>query len=194
MAEEAIRKYQEGADGETPKMSRRDSATLASVYSDDSNLDATRPPNPFQNASIVSKLFFIWPRYLMEKKDKSRTEATLPDLLEADTSSSNLHSFQEMWENEKKRANVVMQQYHQSKSVVTIPTDAYPSLSRAIVKHFMSTLWFVQPCMFLYFVGKLAQTFVLGCLLQSIERGDGKGLIWAGMLSLGGIVSMTSQQ
>ena len=172
--------------------------TFASTLSEDSNSDAQpRPHNPLENASILSKLFFIWPRILMEKKDKPATEADLPDILQADTSVFNFLDFQNMWTGEKERADEVMKQYHQDAKIArsvppSPPKKAYPSLPRAIVKNFMSTLWFVQPCMFISSVAKLVQAFALGCLLQSIERRDGNSIMWAGLLSLSGIISIIS--
>jgi len=192
---------QDDAGGETHKSKRRyslGSSTIVSSSSEESNMraQATYPPNPFEHASILSKLFFIWPRNLMEKKDYSVSEADLPTLLEADSSAVNLRHFQELWENEKQRADRVMKQYLQDTKNAgnrsSPPKKAYPSLSRAIVRHFMSTLWFVQPCMLLSSVGKLTQAVALGYLLQSIEKRDGNGLMWAGILSLSGIISIIS--
>ena len=173
------------------------SATFVSTFSEDTNMcfQTNRSPNPFEHASFLSKLFFIWPRHLMErKKDECVTEADLPGILEEDSSAFNFRQFQNIWQNEKQRADEVMRQYHQDaktvRGVPSPPKKAYPSLSRAIVKHFFFTLWFVQPCMLFSSVGKLVQAISLGCLLQSIESRDGNGLMWAGILSLSGFVSI----
>lgn len=204
MSEEECHNSQEdGDEGRSSKTFRAHrfslgSAAFVSTFSEDGSRDAQpRPHNPLENASVLSKLFFTWPRNLMEKKDKPATEADLPDVLEADTSAFNLKDFQEMWESEKKRADEVTNQYHQDVKMndslpPSPPKEAYPSLSRAIVNHFMSTLWLVQLCMFLSSVGKLVQAFALGCLLQSIERRDGNSIMWALLLSGSGIVSIIS--
>eukprot|EP00985_Skeletonema_marinoi_P017655 scaffold9736_cov144-Skeletonema_marinoi.AAC.24 len=166
---------------------------------DDDNTDEhLRSPSPLTNASIISKVFFIWPSALMVKKAKLTSEESLPDVIEADTATFNLRTFQEMWDSEKERAGEVMKKYHLDANISSIirpsspPKEAYPNLFRAIVKHFMSRLCFVQLCMFISSVGKLVQAYALGCLLQSIETRDGNSIRWAGLLSLSGIVSITS--
>mmetsp|Transcript_26741 Transcript_26741/g.45511 ORF Transcript_26741/g.45511 Transcript_26741/m.45511 type:complete len:217 (+) Transcript_26741:1600-2250(+) len=204
MVEEACFDSQEvGKGGSSKKKDRRfslGSVTHVSTFSiDDDNTDAhLRSPSPLAHASIISKVFFIWPSALMVKKAKLTSEESLPDVIEADTSTFNLRTFQEMWDSEKERAGEVMKKYHLDANISSIirpsspPKEAYPNLFRAIVKHFMSRLCFVQLCMFISSVGKLVQAYALGCLLQSIETRDGNSIRWAGLLSLSGIVSITS--
>lgn len=163
-----------------------------------------RPPNPFANASLISKLLFIWPYSLMVKKDNQDEEdcspaieeSDLPDVLDCDSSEVNLRKFQELWEKEKERAAKVMQQHkakeEKSGTAMIVPKAATPSLARAIKNDFLSTLWFIQPCMFASAVGKLVQALALGFLLQSFELQDGKGYIWAGLLVLSGLVVLMS--
>ena len=173
------------------------SATHVSSFSaeDDYTDVELYSPSPFEKASILSKLFFIWPSTLMEK-GKPTSEANLPDVIEADRSIFNLQDFQEIWDSEKDRAGEVMQKFYLdakiSSSPQRTPKEAYPNLSRAIVKHFMSRNWYIQPCFFISSVGKLVQAYALGCLLQSIERRDGNSIRWAGVLSLSGIISIIS--
>ncbi len=122
-------------------------------------------------------------------------ESDLPDCLKADSSHENFRQFQQMWEAEKQRAANVMEAHilHQKKNPNNpraIPRTAYPSLHRALVRDFMSTLWFVQPFMCASSTARLVQAIALGYLLQSFEvdNTDGNGYLWAGILVLSGFV------
>ena len=177
-----------------------------------------RPPHPFLVASPLSKLLFIWPYNFMDQKKWSGTgisnnddasseennsggakrfilESDLPDCLQADSSEENFRQFQEMWEAEKRRAANVMEQHimkqkKNNKKIKAIPRTAYPSLHRALVRDFMSTLWFVQPFMMCSSTARLVQAIALGYLLQSFEvtNNNGNGYLWAGILVLSGFV------
>ena len=191
----------EEADGEgSSKQDHRfslGSAThdLSSLSTDEDDTDMELySPSPFQKASIISKLFFIWPKTFMEKKGKPISEATLPDVVEADTSTFNLQDFQELWNSELERAGEAMKQYHLDAKTTRRfpPKEAYPNLPRAIAKHFISQHWYIQPCFFISSVGKLVQAYALGCLLQSFERRDGNSIRWAGLLSLSGMIAIIS--
>ena len=199
MIEEASLDSQEAGEGSSKKDHRFSlgSAThdLSSLSSDDYDTDMELySPSPFQKASILSKLFFIWPKTLMEKKGTPISEATLPDVIEADTSTFNLQDFQEIWNSELERAGEAMKQYHLDGKATRRfpPKEAYPNLPRAIVKHFICQHWYIQPCFFISSVCKLVQAYALGCLLQSIERRDGNSFRWAGLLSLSGIIAIVS--
>ena len=138
-----------------------DRPSLATVLSRDSNTNDTafdeRPPHPFENASFLSKMFFIWPLKLMKgASDESFDEGNLPDVLYEDSSAENLYKFRVVWMAEKRRASEVMEQHKQSEKDVP-PKSAYPSLCRAFMKDYISSLWFVQPIMFLLSAAKLLQ-------------------------------------
>mmetsp|Transcript_4521 Transcript_4521/g.10242 ORF Transcript_4521/g.10242 Transcript_4521/m.10242 type:complete len:1111 (+) Transcript_4521:249-3581(+) len=172
----------------------------------DEPLQQQRPVHPFLQASCLSKLLFIWPYHLMNnKKNRVHTdsdnnngnaraaieESDLPDVLEDDTSEANLHRFQEMWDAEIQRAAKV-KEYHLThhKKQKPLPKAAYPSLHRAIVKDFLRTMWYVQPCMAAATAAKLTQALALGYLLQTFEVEDAgrDGYMWAGVLVLSGFV------
>lgn len=174
----------------------------------------SRPPHPFLAASPLSKLLFIWPYSFMDQKKWSGTssdvssentndaakpfilESDLPDCLKADSSEENFRRFQDMWEAEKQRAAKVMEQHimkqkkSKKRNKKAIPRTAYPSLHRALVRDFMSTLWFVQPFMCASSTARLVQALALGYLLQSFEvaNDNGDGYLWAGVLVLSGFV------
>ena len=160
---------------------------------------AERPVHPFVEATPLSKLLFIWPYALMNKTHPDGTkhiieESDLPDVLPDDSSKVNLTAFQNMWNEEKARAAKVMEHYEvqsKSKKGMKVPSAAYPSLRRALVRDFLKTLWFVQPIMGLAAVCKMAQAVALGYLLQSFEENNGSGYLWAGvMVGTGFIVLM----
>ena len=168
---------------------------LSSFSTDDDDTDMELySSSPYQKASILSKLFFIWPKTLMEKKGKPISEASLPDVIKADTSTFKLQDFQELWNSELERADKAMKQYHSDAKTTSRfpPKEAYPNLPRAIAKHFISQHWYIQPCFFISSVGKLVQAYALGCLLQSIEKRDENSIRWAGLLSLSGIIAIVS--
>ena len=180
----------------------------------ESSHDSSRPPHPFTAASPLSKLLFIWPYSFMDQKkwsgigkdngsadnnDNAKPfilESDLPDCLEADSSETNFNQFQQMWEAEKQRAAKVMEQHFKQQQNkkrsdrAPIPRAAYPSLHRALVRDFMSTLWFVQPFMCASSTARLVQAVALGYLLQSFDvaHGNSDGYLWAGILVLSGFV------
>jgi len=194
-------------------MIQLENTTMSDGEKDKCSIDSIRPPHPFTTASLLSKLLFIWPYSFMDQKKWSGTgsndesldnhdtvkpfilESDLPDCLKADSSEENFRQFQEMWEAEKRRAAKVMEQHilKQKKNKNNnraIPRTAYPSLHRALVRDFMSTLWFVQPFMCASSTARLVQAVALGYLLQSFEVDDvnGGGYLWAGILVLSGFV------
>ena len=202
-----------GGDAKTTQLATKKMSADDSPNNDTCSHNSTRPPHPFTAASPLSKLLFIWPYSFMDKKKWSGSgsndvtlqnndtakpfilESDLPDCLEADSSEANFRRFQEMWEAEKRRAaNVmehhVMKQRKNPNHPRPIPRTAYPSLHRALVRDFMSTLWFVQPFMCASATARLVQALALGYLLQSFEvgSGQGKGYLWAGILVLSGFV------
>jgi ABC-type multidrug transport system fused ATPase/permease subunit len=164
-------------------------------------------------------------------------ECDLPDVLPTDTSETNLHRFQLMWEAEQKRAAKVKEYYverykrqleeyesgkrdgdDEGKEVVVgssqrrrsppppplvIPKAAYPSLHRALVKDFLWSTWYCQPCMLASSTARLVQALALGYLLQTFESsepesdlgtggsgsgGGGNGYLWVGVLVSSGLI------
>eukprot|EP00578_Thalassiosira_sp_NH16_P018260 CAMPEP_0181116794 /NCGR_PEP_ID=MMETSP1071-20121207/22145_1 /TAXON_ID=35127 /ORGANISM="Thalassiosira sp., Strain NH16" /LENGTH=1366 /DNA_ID=CAMNT_0023201071 /DNA_START=81 /DNA_END=4182 /DNA_ORIENTATION=+ len=160
-----------------------------------------RPDHPLLQASFLSKLCFFWPYHLMNKKarrvrdgngsDDNGTvaiieESDLPDVLEKEPA-----QISDMWEAELRRAADAREHHmahnNRTKKDRPLPKSARPSLHRAIVKDFLSTLWFVQPFMLLSSTAKLVQAIALGYLLQTFEEeGNTDGYLWAGVLVLSG--------
>lgn len=163
-----------------------------------------RPPHPFTNASLLSKLLFFWPYELMKKSDRKTVddsnercgfrvnsgdrapieEGDLPDVLEQDSSERNLQWFHRIWEAEKSR--VARRNGSTSK-------QERPSLQRAIAVDFMKSLWYVQPLMLCSSAARLVQALALGLLLESFETSEhnpqaGKGYLWSGVLVVSGFV------
>ena len=52
---------------------------------------------------------------------------------------------------------------------LVLPKSAYPSLHRALIKDFLYSTWFVQPCMLASSTARLVQALALGYLLQTFE-------------------------
>ncbi len=271
-----------GRDGEpSSPPPQADAATAATVKSDQAK-QHERPPHPYVNASLLSKLLFIWPYHLMSHKKnndqvaptttpnattssittpdaaisaastKTKTfiveqptieECDLPDVLPIDNSEINLRRFQNLWEAEKTRAAKVKANYMEryqnqcnefKKAVgdtrndgvvsdddegtvavvvsssrqqppptpLALPKSAYPSLHRALVKDFLSSTWYVQPCMLASSTARLVQALALGYLLETFEssspdesnKSDDNGsksrdgYLWVGVLVGAGLI------
>ena len=190
----------------------RNRSSFATVLSEESNTNEDwpeeRPPNPYENASLLSKMFFVWPYQLMKKKKTgSKTADTafdgilnasdLPDVLNTDSSGENLFNFNVMWMAEKRRAEEVMKG-HKIKSANNpsiAPKSAYPRLGRALIRDYIVSLWFLQPVMIVLSSAKLLQAVSLGKLIQSFQDGGSSSYLWAGILvTSAAVVLMTNHQ
>ena len=163
---------------------------------DDNNSgNLNRPPNPYANANLLSKLLFAWPKKLCaDGSSITITESDLPDVLTAESSEENLRNFSKMWNEEKARAAKAMKEYNTQKDQSDsngAPKSATPSLAYAIRQDFLSSSLVVQVTHFVIAIGKLAQALALGKLLQSFEVQDGKGgYLWASLLVLSGLICL----
>lgn len=131
-----------------------------------------RTPSPWDGASFLSKLFFLWP-YPLLKLGMTRPlqPNDLPEIPAVDASSYNRDYLDRIWKQELKKH------------------PKQPSLHRAIVLDFFSTLWFLQPIQAAESVAKIVQCIALGLLIQSFETGK-DGFIWAGVLVSSVVVSL----
>ena len=161
---------------------------------DDNNSgNLNRPPNPYANANLLSKLLFAWPKKLTDTESSVITESDLPDVLQAESSEENLRNFNKMWNDEKARAAKAMKEYNTQKDQSDsngVPKSATPSLAYAIRRDFLSSSLIVQVTHFVIAIGKLAQALALGKLLQSFEVQDDKGYLWALLLVLSGLICL----
>ena len=162
---------------------------------DDNNSgNINRPPNPYANANLLSKLLFAWPKKLLATADGSSiTESDLPEVNKAESSQENLRNFSKMWNDEKARAAKAMKEYNTQKDQSDsngAPKSATPSLAYAIRQDFLSSSLVVQVTHFVIVIGKLAQAVALGKLLQSFEVQDDKGYLWAAVLALSGLICL----
>ena len=161
---------------------------------DDNSGNINRPPNPYANANLLSKLLFAWPKKLCaDGSSITITESDLPDVLHAESSEENLRIFNKMWNDEKARAAKAMKEYNTHKDQSDsngAPKSATPSLAYAIRQDFLSSSLVVQVTHFVIAIGKLAQALALGKLLQSFEVQDDKGYLWALLLVLSGLICL----
>lgn len=133
--------------------------------------EVERKPNPLKQASLLSRLFFIWPYPLLKLgMERPLEESDLPEILDSDRSSVNRKYLDRLWQEEKLR--------HGKNA----------SLHRAILRDFFSSLWFIQPLLLATVVAKVVQAVALGELLQSLQGGGREGYWWAGLLVLCGAV------
>ena len=137
-----------------------------------------RPLNPLLGASVMSRLFFNWPYPLMRLGMQRPIEETdLPELCEVESSSNNLNMMERLWTAEKARAE---------------REGVKPSLLRAIVKDFLTSIWYVQPLMFLSSTAKIVQAIALGLLLETFEAVDirrkNEGYQWSAVIVICGAI------
>lgn len=150
------------------------------------------PPNMMSNASWFSRLIFYWPYPLLKKGlDGPLSARMLPEILTADTSNYNRDYFEKLWETEKNRChhNNAQQGQNQSKNKNQRQQHLKPSLHRAMLIDFFTSIWYVQPLMLAAAVAKIVQAVFLGYLIESFENPSGNnGYIFAGAIVLCGLV------
>eukprot|EP00934_Nitzschia_sp_Nitz4_P006161 Nitzschia sp. Nitz4//scaffold366_size23882//2073//6107//NITZ4_008438-RA/size23882-processed-gene-0.30-mRNA-1//-1//CDS//3329549299//6151//frame0 len=134
--------------------------------------ESGRTPNMLENASAFSKLFFQWPFPLLKLGlERPLEEADLPEIMKVDSSRFCRDDFMRIWEAEMERNPV------------------RPSLHWALVKNYLTSLWYIQPLLGLAAAAKIVQAVALGYLIQSFETGEAReGYKWASLLVLSGVV------
>jgi ATP-binding cassette subfamily C (CFTR/MRP) protein 4 len=158
--------------------------------------DATLyPPNMMSNASWFSRLIFYWPYPLLKKGLNGPLSANmLPEILQADTSNYNRDYFEKLWETEKNRCqNNNAQQGQKNQSSKNQKRQQQhllkPSLHRAMLIDFFTSIWYVQPLMLAAAIAKIVQAVFLGYLIESFENPSGNnGYIFAGAIVICGLV------
>jgi ATP-binding cassette, subfamily C (CFTR/MRP), member 4 len=130
-----------------------------------------RTPNPYKEASFLSRLIFLWPYPLLKLgMERPLEDSDLPCVLEDDTSKANRNYFEMVWEEEKKKR------------------PKKPSLHRAILRDFFRDLWYVQPLMMMSSAAKVMQAVALGLLIETFESGGDGGYLWASVLVFSGFL------
>lgn len=133
-----------------------------------------RPENAFDHANFFSKLTFLWPFPLLKLgMTRPLCEDDLPALSQVDKSSHNRDYLEDLWKKEK------------------TSNPRSPSLHRALLKDFLSSLWFIQPLMGVSAASRVVQAIALGLLVESFQTGK-LGYVYGGILVLcAGIMSVT---
>jgi ATP-binding cassette subfamily C (CFTR/MRP) protein 4 len=136
-----------------------------------SNPAPERPENPLLNASLFSKLCFMWPYPILKLGlERPLEDRDLADCIETDTSDYNRDYFNRIWREEQGR------------------NPKNPSLHRTLLNDFLRTTWFVQPLMMLAATAKVLQAVALGLLIESFEKETEDGYYWATAIVVSGIV------
>lgn len=144
-------------------------ATATAVESSDQDVARRKPP-PLETAPLWSKAIFAWPYALLKLGlERPLTESDLPEISKEDTSAYNRIYFERLWEEEKR--------LHPEK----------PMLQRAVMKDFFKSIWYVQPMYMLGAVAKVSQAVALGLLIESFEKDNGSGYLWASVIVLGAL-------
>lgn len=141
-----------------------------------------RANNPWLEASLLSRLIYLWPYPLLKLGlERPLEERDLPDIAKVDTSSYNREYLTEIWEAEKN--------HNRSQKNKKDKNQKAPKLWKALLKDFFRSNWHIQPLFVLNTVAKLAQAIALGQLVQSFEdttSNNNQGYIWAGVLAVCG--------
>jgi len=132
----------------------------------------SRPPNMMENASLFSRLVFMWPYPLLRLGlTRPLEESDLPEIMKCDSSKYNSDYFDKIWKDEQGR------------------NPQNPSLHRAFARDFFLSLWPIQFFMAMAAVAKIVQAIVLGLLIESFETGNASdGYKWASVLVVSGLL------
>ena len=148
----------------------------------ESNFSINRPPNNLASASFLSRLLFLWPYEVIRTGlDRPLQEADLPDVLPEDSSKYNLELMERIWRNEQERCQNVSRKGNKKR----------PSLHRALLMHYITTMWDTQVQIALVLGAQVVQAVALGFLIQTFSNSSGdtaQGYIFAGILVLCGLV------
>jgi ATP-binding cassette, subfamily C (CFTR/MRP), member 4 len=155
-----------------------------------------RLPSAYRHASLLSRLFFTWTYPLLKQGlERPLTDADLPDIEDIDSSQTALAHFHKLWQRNDGSDGGEEELRHRRRP---------PSLRRAILWDFFTSVWYVQPLMLMAAAAKVVQAWALGRLItvfQVPEDNDGDksttatttstttdgssssdGYLWAGVL------------
>lgn len=143
-------------------------------------MELKRPPNPLENASILSLLTFSWPYTLIEKGLQGPiTEFDIPEVLEDESSAPNRKLMDDLWRAEKEAA---------------VKEKRAPCLCRVVLKIYFSKLWYLQPLFGVTSASKIGAALSLGRLIQTFEvdQPSHRGYAWAASLVFCSILPLIS--
>lgn len=148
-----------------------------------------RPPNAYLKATLLSRLFFYWPTQLLRLgMERPLTEQDIPQIATVESSTYNLNMLEQLWNNEMERVKRYNKKLDRKGDTKT--KRKKPSLHRALLKNFFTSIWYVQPMMCATVVARVVQSVALGILVQSFERENSSrdGYLWATILMICGAV------
>jgi hypothetical protein len=143
-------------------------------------MELKRPPNPLENASILSLLTFSWPYTLIEKGLQGPiTEFDIPEVLDGESSAANRELIEDLWQAEQEAA---------------VKENRAPCLRRVVRKIYFSKLWYLQPLIGVTSASKIGAALSLGRLVQTFEVDppSHRGYAWAASLVLCSILPLLS--
>ena len=145
---------------------------------------SAHPPNPLEQASIWSRIFFLW-AYPLVRLGKIRPleDNDLPTLADVDSSDFQANHIQQIWKEEKEKAHDALR-----------PTSLARALFRDYWRRTRRARWILAGNM----VSRLVQTIALGRILRLLDKGDTAdstmGYAWAALLVVCGFVSFPTKQ
>jgi ATP-binding cassette subfamily C (CFTR/MRP) protein 4 len=133
----------------------------------------SRPQNPMKSASLLSRLFFLWPYPLLKLgMERPLNDGDIYDLMEQDTSEYNLGYFRRLWDES-------LHEGHKRKR---------RNLHKALLKDFFRSLWFIQPMELVGHSARVAQAVFLGLLVEYFQGRNASGYLWASLLVICGLI------
>jgi len=145
-----------------------------------SNNNDERQANPYKTASFLSKLLFKWPYKLMKVgMERPIEESDLPNIMQQDSSSHNLQTFEKLWQDEIRRVETLRQKLPNNSPK---RNKINPNLHRALAIDFLKSTWIIQPMMFASSTARIVMSVALGNLTQSFIDKSKEGYMWAGIL------------
>ncbi len=129
-----------------------------------------RPPNPFENATLLSRCSFSYAKPLLNiGKSRPIQQADLPDLHPFETSDYNRQLIEDIWERECKNADESVTNNCGRKK-------RKKNLGRAIFWYYLKSTWWAEVLMAVNMAARIGQAVVLGLLMDQFGRyGDENG-------------------
>lgn len=117
-----------------------------------------RPPHAYNEASLISRLFFLWPWPLLKLGlERPLTDADLAEVSEEDSSRYNLEFWQSLWD--------------PATASTTRGGGGRSHLSWPMFREFVRSTWYVQPLYLAGMTAKVVQAICLGKLINSFSSG-----------------------
>lgn len=185
------------------------SANPAAVDDDDSSRNTTtpaslllpdakenHPPNPLENASISSRVYFMWAYPLVRLgKQRPLEDSDLATLASVDTSVYQASHLQQRIRQEEQ------EQHHPATDDNDKNNQTFPRLARVLFWDYWRRTRRARWVLAVHMASRLVQTVALGRILRLLDQSDSDasnarvtGYAWAALLVVCGMVAFPTKQ